>query len=142
MSSTDSGERAAKKDGEKAKLIHAPMSDVGGIMYDKDAVYVNVPAASAAEATVSFSSCDGTNKAEPKGEGEQMVMGPARRSQTFADRIGESQIKLFGHSAAPLEVQQDRVRRLAEPRSGGPMLGSADDEDEDEEEDGSDFGRR
>lgn len=29
--------------GEKAKLIHAPMSDVGGIMYDKDAVYVNVP---------------------------------------------------------------------------------------------------
>jgi ribosome biogenesis protein BMS1 len=29
--------------GEKAKLIHAPMSDVGGVMYDKDAVYVNVP---------------------------------------------------------------------------------------------------
>jgi ribosome biogenesis protein BMS1 len=28
--------------GEKAKLIHAPMSDVGGVMYDKDAVYVNV----------------------------------------------------------------------------------------------------
>lgn len=32
-----------RKMGEKAKLIHAPMSDVGGIMYDKDAVYVNVP---------------------------------------------------------------------------------------------------
>lgn len=28
--------------GEKGKLIHAPMSDVGGVMYDKDAVYVNV----------------------------------------------------------------------------------------------------
>jgi ribosome biogenesis protein BMS1 len=28
---------------DKMKLIHAPMSDVGGIMYDKDAVYVNVP---------------------------------------------------------------------------------------------------
>ncbi|KAJ3398596.1 Glycoside hydrolase 2 (Mannanase, beta-galactosidase), partial [Chytridiales sp. JEL 0842] len=26
---------------EKHKLIYAPMSDVGGIMYDKDAVYVN-----------------------------------------------------------------------------------------------------
>jgi ribosome biogenesis protein BMS1 len=28
---------------EKHKLIYAPMSDVGGIMYDKDAVYINVP---------------------------------------------------------------------------------------------------
>lgn len=29
---------------EKQKLIiHAPMSDIGGVMYDKDAVYVNVP---------------------------------------------------------------------------------------------------
>lgn len=28
---------------EKAKMIHAPMSDVGGVMYDKDAVYINVP---------------------------------------------------------------------------------------------------
>lgn len=28
---------------EKAKLIHAPMSDVGGILYDKDAVYITVP---------------------------------------------------------------------------------------------------
>lgn len=32
-----------RKMGEKAKLIYAPMSDVGGVMYDKDAVYVNVP---------------------------------------------------------------------------------------------------
>lgn len=32
-----------RKMGEKAKLIHAPMSDVGGVMYDKDAVYINVP---------------------------------------------------------------------------------------------------
>ncbi len=29
---------------EKKKfLVHAPMSDVGGMMYDKDAVWVNVP---------------------------------------------------------------------------------------------------
>jgi ribosome biogenesis protein BMS1 len=27
---------------EKQKLIYAPMSDVAGILYDKDAVYVNV----------------------------------------------------------------------------------------------------
>ena len=28
---------------EKHKVIYAPMSNVGGIMYDKDAVYINVP---------------------------------------------------------------------------------------------------
>jgi len=32
-----------RKLAEKHKLIHAPMSDVGGIIYDKDAVYINVP---------------------------------------------------------------------------------------------------
>ena len=33
-----------RKLSEKKKLIlHAPMSDVGGVMYDKDAVYVDVP---------------------------------------------------------------------------------------------------
>lgn len=31
-----------RKMGEKSKLVHAPMSDVGGVMFDKDAVYVNV----------------------------------------------------------------------------------------------------
>jgi ribosome biogenesis protein BMS1 len=28
---------------EKQKLLHAPMSDIGGILYDKDAVYIMVP---------------------------------------------------------------------------------------------------
>ena len=27
---------------DKHRTIHAPMSDVGGVMYDKDAVYINV----------------------------------------------------------------------------------------------------
>jgi ribosome biogenesis protein BMS1 len=32
-----------RKLNDKQRLIHAPMSDVGGVMYDKDAVYINVP---------------------------------------------------------------------------------------------------
>lgn len=39
---TADGEKRRKL-AEKHKLIHAPMSDVGGITYDKDAVYINVP---------------------------------------------------------------------------------------------------
>nr|XP_018267214.1 ribosome biogenesis protein BMS1 [Kwoniella dejecticola CBS 10117]OBR89372.1 ribosome biogenesis protein BMS1 [Kwoniella dejecticola CBS 10117] len=114
-----------RKMGEKAKLIHAPMSDVGGVMYDKDAVYINVPG--------SFSKGGDA----PQGEGEKMVMEMQDANRTFADNIKNSEIRLFGHSSAPLEVsqvKQQRVRRAAAPRSGGPMLGSADDADLDEDD--------
>lgn len=36
-------EKRRKLSEKKKLLIHAPMSDVGGVMYDKDAVYINVP---------------------------------------------------------------------------------------------------
>ncbi|KAK8865986.1 hypothetical protein IAR55_001136 [Kwoniella newhampshirensis] len=114
-----------RKMGEKAKLIHAPMSDVGGVMYDKDAVYINVPG--------SFSKGGDA----PQGEGEKMVMDLQDAERTFADGIQASQIRLFGHSSAPLDAPEARIRRVAEPRNGGPILGSADDTDFDEDE-GSD----
>lgn len=127
-----------RKMGEKAKLIHAPMSDVGGVMYDKDAVYVNVPG--------SFT----RGGDAPQGEGEKMVMDLQDAGTTFADNIAKSEIKLFGSSSAPLSVSQQRTRRRAEPRNGGPILGSASDDypsddvdsaddDEDAEEDDDDF---
>ncbi len=40
----DADSEKRRKLSEKRKLlIHAPMSDVGGVVYDKDAVYINVP---------------------------------------------------------------------------------------------------
>src|SRR3984957_5481404 len=36
-------EKRRRISGGKKLLVHAPMSDVGGIIYDKDAVWVNVP---------------------------------------------------------------------------------------------------
>lgn len=47
---------AAKKRGlrEKEKLIYAPMSDVGELLYDKDAVYININ-----DHQVQFSKVDG-----------------------------------------------------------------------------------
>ncbi|EKD03566.1 hypothetical protein A1Q2_02149 [Trichosporon asahii var. asahii CBS 8904] len=120
--------------GEKAKLIHAPMSDVGGVMYDKDAVYVNVLG--------SFSK-DGD---QPKGEGERMVIEMQDAQATLAEGMEKSQIRLFDSSSAPLTVDSDgkRKRRAAAPRSGGPMLGAAsdDDEDFDDEFDEDDGGAR
>jgi ribosome biogenesis protein BMS1 len=36
-------DRERKTLNDKHKLLYAPMSDVAGILYDKDAVYINVP---------------------------------------------------------------------------------------------------
>lgn len=120
-----------RKMGEKAKLIHAPMSDVGGVMYDKDAVYVNVPG--------SFSK--GGDR--PQGEGERMVMDLQEATQTFGEGIKGSEIRLLGSSSKPLEVRQ---RRRADARNGGPILGRAEDDEyeidgeENEEADEDDVG--
>lgn len=84
-----------RKMGEKGKLIHAPMSDVGGMTFDKDAVYVNVPG--------SFSRVEGE---EPAGEGERMVMD-LQQAQTLADGIQRSEIRLLGSSSKALQAEDD-----------------------------------
>lgn len=56
---------AAKKKGlrDKEKLFHAPMSGLGDLLYDKDAVYININ-----DHFVQFSNVeDGSNKAKRKG---------------------------------------------------------------------------
>jgi len=37
-----STEKKQRKLDEKQKLLYAPMSDVGGLLYDKDAVYISM----------------------------------------------------------------------------------------------------
>ena len=68
-----------------------------------------------------------------------MVMDMQDATTTFGEGIQNSQIRLFGSSSAPLQVQNERIRRRADPRNGGPMLGSAsDDEDAEFDEDDED----
>lgn len=51
--------------GEKEKLLYAPMSDVGGVLVDKDAVYVDLPALNFNEEELH----------EETGMGERLVVG-------------------------------------------------------------------
>ena len=51
LPSTDKKQR---KLDERARLLYAPMSDVGGLLYDKDAVYINMD-----DRNVNFSKRDG-----------------------------------------------------------------------------------
>ncbi|TFK23423.1 DUF663-domain-containing protein [Coprinopsis marcescibilis] len=87
-------EKRRKLSEKKKLLIHAPMSDVGGVMYDKDAVWINVPG--------NFTR---GNTDILQGEGEQMVMDLQDVSSTLEDAVAKSQIRLFSSSSNPLTAE-------------------------------------
>jgi len=61
-----SGKAGRRRLGEKQKVLFAPMSDVGGVLVDKDAVYIDVK-------TSNFDK--DAEGGEERGLGEQMVVG-------------------------------------------------------------------
>ncbi|KAL9084550.1 MAG: hypothetical protein Q9159_005168 [Coniocarpon cinnabarinum] len=88
------GSAKKRRLGEKQKILFAPMSDVGGVLVDKDAVYIDIK-------QPTFDAEDGT--IENKGFGEQMVVGLQgdRRLLGRVDggvRLFEDQVSLAGHS--------------------------------------------
>ncbi|KAF7365371.1 hypothetical protein MVEN_00409400 [Mycena venus] len=125
-------EKRRKLSEKKKLLIHAPMSDIGGVMYDKDAVWINVPG--------SFTR---GNTDVPQGEGEQMVMDLQDAGATLEDVVAQSQIRLLGSSSKHLTVDtpmedddesdgyEDESGDEEEDQSG---IDSDEDSDEDEEE--------
>ncbi|THC93976.1 hypothetical protein EYZ11_006553 [Aspergillus tanneri] len=93
------GKASKRRLGEKQKLLFAPMSDVGGVLVDKDAVYINVK-------TSNFERDEDDSGNEDRGLGEQLVVGL------------QGERKLLG--------QTDGGVRLF---SGGEPIAKADDED-------------
>ncbi|PWN36783.1 DUF663-domain-containing protein [Meira miltonrushii] len=91
-----------RKMNDKAKTIHAPMSDVGGVMFDKDAVYINVPG--------HYSNEHGK---ESKGEGEKMVIGLQDARSTLDERIRGGDLRLFDDEKNPLSISSSRKRQAA-----------------------------
>ncbi|KAI9315305.1 hypothetical protein BX666DRAFT_1961353 [Dichotomocladium elegans] len=144
-------EKERKRLDEKHKLIYAPMSDVGGVMYDKDAVYINVPGNFTKKSALAPSEQSTEADEElPKGQGEKMVMDLQDAQDTLAAQLADSELRIFADST-PLragdlngsdaegptesleEDESGRVRRRA-------VFGDEDDEidddtDEDDEED-------
>lgn len=116
------GKASRRRLGDKQKVLFAPMSDVGGVLVDKDAVYIDVKT----------STFDPNADLEERGLGEQLVMG------LQGDR------KLLGHDDAGVRLFGDGelMRRVAkEPSSerrpvafGEEDDGFVDDVDTDEDE--------
>lgn len=135
-----------RKLSDKAKLIHAPMSDVGGVMFDKDAVYINVPG--------NFTR-NGEN-GEPAGEGEKMVMDLQDAHTTLDNLAAQSELRLFDNDITGLrDVKADQMDDALQysPAKGKRVRRAAfddvlldddiqddDDDDDDELEDGDSDG--
>jgi ribosome biogenesis protein BMS1 len=127
---------------DKQKLIYAPMSDVGGVMFDKDAVYITVPDKQ------SFTRReDGEEDDEEAGVGERLVM----RLQESRNGLGAAAtgLRLFseGEELTGLpEVEENGDSGRKERRRPGGKLNAVDlddldeenEDDEDDDDDGDD----
>ncbi|PVF98480.1 DUF663-domain-containing protein [Serendipita vermifera] len=105
---------------EKHKLIHAPMSDVGGILYDKDAVYITVPG--------NFTRREQGQEVE--GEGERMVLDLQDAPTTLADSVSQSHIRLLGTSSNPLVIGEEDEANDSDEESEGSLVSTSDDDGE------------
>ncbi|KAJ2720671.1 Glycoside hydrolase 2 (Mannanase, beta-galactosidase) [Coemansia sp. Benny D115] len=111
-------DKERKRLDERNKLIYAPMSEVNGVMYDKDAVYIDIRKSKQEE------------DAE-EGEGEKML-SELQGVGTISDRLATQGFNLFS-GAKP--VSASSVRRPA-VFDGEDLSG----EENDDDEDGDDIG--
>lgn len=79
-----SGKSGRRRLGEKQKVLFAPMSDVGGVLVDKDAVYIDVK-------TSTFDK--DVEGGEERGLGEQMVVGLQGERRLLGE--GDDGVRLF-----------------------------------------------
>jgi len=139
------GKSGRRRLGEKQKVLFAPMSDVGGVLVDKDAVYIDIK-------TSNFDK-DNEDRVD-RGLGEQLVVGLQGERKLLGE--ADSGVRLFsggealnageheddlddkgrkeGRSARVLESDQLQGINEFEDESG-----SEEDDEEDNEEDEEDY---
>ncbi|KAJ1863425.1 Glycoside hydrolase 2 (Mannanase, beta-galactosidase) [Coemansia sp. RSA 989] len=133
-------DKERKRLDERHKLIYAPMSEVNGVMYDKDAVYIDLRKSAHEE------------QAEEE-EGERML-NELQKVNTISDQLATQQFSLFSN-AKPItadalrrpavfdEAKGDEDGELdsgsASESTAGDQLSSSEDEDSQDEDDGEDI---
>lgn len=91
--------RRRKRLDDKDKLIYAPMSDVGGVLMDKDAVYIDI--GSRKNDSESFI------PGEEKGEGEKLVTGLQGVDKSIAEKFENVGLQIFSNSSELHDVNDD-----------------------------------
>ena len=141
-----SGKTGRRRLGGKQKVLFAPMSDVGGVLVDKDAVYIDVKTSNFDKDAV---------EGEERGLGEQMVVGLQGERRLLGE--AEDGVRLFaagdflkGGMEAAVEDDIGRKERrkvraiergpgdeLSEPEDEGFVDGAEEEEEEEEKEEES-----
>lgn len=89
--------RRRKRLDDKQKLIYAPMSDVGGVLMDKDAVYIDVGNSKKNEGP-SFV------PGQEKGEGEMLVTGLQKVEQSIGEKFDGVGLQIFSNGTELYEA--------------------------------------
>jgi ribosome biogenesis protein BMS1 len=136
------------------------MSNVGTVLYDKDAVYIDMPQIHFTKSDdVEDWGSDGeaakeaTDAIASSGEGVKLVKSLQQLSEGLDDKMSTAQFKLFKHSAAVAgaDVQSDSdesdgsddvedegsVQSMDNDSEDGSNVSDADDDDDDDNDDGS-----
>ncbi|EAW18921.1 GTPase BMS1 [Aspergillus fischeri NRRL 181] len=92
-----SGRSSKRRLGEKQKLLFAPMSDVGGVLVDKDAVYIDVK-------TSNFER-DEDDDNQDRGLGEQLVVGLQGERKLLGE--AEGGVRLFSGGEVLEKAEDD-----------------------------------
>ena len=135
-----SGKAGRRRLGEKQKVLFAPMSDVGGVLVDKDAVYIDVK-------TSNFDKDAAAG--EERGLGEQMVVGLQSERKLLGEAeegvrlfTGGAMLKHDTHEAPENDVgrKERRKARIVDQEPGDNDLEPEDENVVGEEEEGEDEG--
>ncbi|CAI4054086.1 hypothetical protein SUVZ_16G0700 [Saccharomyces uvarum] len=95
---TGSTTRRRKRLDDKDKLIYAPMSDVGGVLMDKDAVYIDIGKKNEEPSFV---------PGQERGEGEKLMTGLQSVEQSIAEKFDGVGLQLFSNGTELHEVNED-----------------------------------
>ncbi|KAI1552313.1 BMS1 GTP-binding protein required for 40S ribosome biogenesis [Pyrenophora tritici-repentis] len=109
-----SGKKKRTRLGDKQKVLYAPMSDVGGVLVDKDAVYIDVK-------TATF---DPEADYSEKGLGEQMMIGLQGGRKLLGEDDGNFRLFRDGEAVDSKNLDEDvedtgrRSQRTARAAAG------------------------
>ena len=131
---------------EKHRLIYAPMSDLAGIIYDKDAIYIDMPTDNRrqnqnSKGNKSDSEDDNENISD---EGELMIKTLKKKTETIDKSVQEMNISLFKGGKSISADNYDESSEASEESQDEDFdeygnLESENDEEEYSGEDSDDF---
>lgn len=80
---------------EKHRLIYAPMSDLAGIIYDKDAIYIDMPTDNRRQSNKDKDDENSDDEEAISDEGELMLKSLKKKTETIDKSVQEMNISFF-----------------------------------------------